>query len=97
MRVISRKTLREYGAKEPEAKASLDSWYHEAKHAQWRTPAEIKEHYRSASILKNNRVVFNVAGNKFRLIVRIDYDARIVFIRFIGTHAEYDKVEAEEI
>lgn len=97
MRVISRRTLREYGDYEPEAKAALDSWYHEAKRAEWKTPAQIKELYRSASILKKNRVVFNIAGNKFRLIVRIDYEDRIVFVRFIGTHAEYDKVDAEEV
>lgn len=97
MRVISRRTLREYGDNELEAKAALDSWYHEAKRAEWKTPAQIKELYRSASILKKNRVVFNIAGNKFRLIVRIDYEDRIVFVRFIGTHAEYDEVDAEEV
>ena len=97
MRVISRRTLREYGDANPEAKAALDSWYLEAKKADWSTPAVIKEQYGNASILKNSRVVFNIAGNKFRLIVRINYGARIVFIRFVGNHSEYDKIDAEEI
>lgn len=97
MRVISRKKLREFGDAEPSAKAALDSWCHEAKQADWSKSADIKEQYRSASILKNNRVVFNIAGNKFRLIVRINYGARIVFIRFVGTHADYDQINAEEV
>lgn len=97
MRVISRKTLREFGDAEPEAKSALDSWFHEASKATWKTPSQIKEKYRSASVLKNNRVVFNIAGNKYRLIVRIDYEAGIVFVRFVGSHAAYDKIDAEEI
>jgi len=97
MRVIARKALREYGEREPEAEAHLNAWYHEARAAEWNTPADIKEKYRSASILKGGRVVFNIAGNKFRLVVRIDYEFAIVFIRFIGTHAEYDKIDAEEV
>lgn len=97
MRVIARSTLREYGDDVPDAKAALDSWYHEAKNAEWKTPADIKDKYRHASILKNNRVVFNIAGNKFRLIAGVNYDAGIVFIKFIGTHAEYDKVDAEKV
>lgn len=97
MRIIARRTLREFGETNPAAKASLDSWYHEAKNAEWRTPAEIKEQYRNASIVGNNRVVFNISGNNFRLIVSINYEIGIIFIRFIGTHSEYDKINAEEI
>ncbi|KCZ54618.1 hypothetical protein HY29_14070 [Hyphomonas beringensis] len=97
MHVISRKILREFGDAEPEAKAALNSWFHEAKRADWKTPAQVKSKYRSASILKNNRVVFNIAGNKYRLIVRIDYEVGIVFVRFVGTHAAYDEIDAEEI
>ncbi len=97
MHVISRKRLREFGDNEPRAKAALDSWYHEAAKADWKTPADIKEQYRNASILKDNRVVFNIAGNKFRLIVRIDYEVGVVFVRFIGNHAAYDKVDAGEV
>lgn len=97
MHVISRKALRAFGEDEPEAKAALDSWFHEARRAEWKTPAELKEQYRSASILKNGRAVFNIAGNKFRLVVRIDYEAGIVFVRFVGTHADYDGIDTEEI
>jgi len=80
-----------------DAKGALEAWYYEAKHAQWASPADIKTQYRSASILKNNRVVFNIAGNKYRLVVRINYDSKTVFVRFIGMHREYDKIDAEVI
>lgn len=97
MRVIARRTLREYGDRVPEAKAQLDAWYHEAIVADWKSPADIKEKYASASILKSGRVVFNIAGNNFRLVVGINYVACIVYIKFIGTHAEYDKINAQEV
>lgn len=97
MRIIARRTLREFGDANPNAKAALDSWYHETKSKDWQTPADIKEQYRNASIVGNNRVVFNIAGNKYRLVVRIDYQAGIIFIRFVGTHADYDKIDVEEI
>lgn len=97
MRVIARKALKEYGEHEPEAAASLSAWYSEAKAASWKSPADVKERYRSASILKGGRIVFNIAGNKYRLVVRIDYACAIVFIRFVGTHREYDKIDAEEV
>lgn len=97
MRIIARRTLREFGDGAPDAKYALDAWYHEARKADWKTPNDIKEQYRHASIVGNNRVVFNIAGNKYRLVVRIDYSAGIIFIRFIGTHADYDKIDVEEI
>jgi mRNA interferase HigB len=99
MHIIKRKTLIEF-YEQPnrrDAKQPLEAWYNEAKNANWESPADIKTHYRSASILKNNRVVFNIAGNKYRLIVRINYHSKTVFIRFIGTHPEYDKIDAEGI
>ncbi len=99
MHVIKRKTLVE-SFQQPEhqdAKGALEAWYYEAKNAQWASPADVKAQYRSASILNDNRVVFNIAGNKYRLIVRINYDSKTVFIRFIGTHREYDKIDAEVI
>ena len=99
MHVISKKKLVEFyeqaGCRD--AKGSLEAWYYEAKHAQWASPADVKDQYRSASILKSNRVVFNIAGNKYRLIVRINYHAKTVFVRFVGTHKEYDKTDAEVI
>ena len=97
MRVIARKTLKKYGEDVPDAKGLLDAWYHEAVKADWKTPNDVKEQYRNASILKGGRVVFNIAGNKFRLITWINYQLNIVFIKFIGTHAEYDKINAEEV
>ena len=89
--------LSEYWQKAPETEQPLKAWFAETQKAQWNTPAEIKEKYRSASFVKNNRVVFNICGNKYRLIVRINYNSKAVFIRFIGTHSEYDKINAEEI
>lgn len=99
MHVISRKKVVEfYGqAGHQDARGPLEAWHYEAKHAQWSSPANVKDHYRSASILKSNRVVFNIAGNKYRLVVRINYASKTAFIRFIGTHKEYDKIDAETI
>jgi len=99
MRVIKRKTLKEFYSQpaHSDAEALLEAWYHEAKHAHWKTPADIKQHYASVSILKNNRVVFNIGGNKYRLVVKINYAAEIILIRFIGTHAGYDQIDAEEV
>lgn len=99
MHIIKRKTLVEFYKQSghEDAKRALEAWFYEAKHAQWSSPAEIKAKYRSASILKDNRVIFNIAGNKYRLVVRINYDSKTVFIRFIGTHKEYDKINAEVV
>lgn len=97
MRILSRSTLREFWESHPDVQEALKAWYYEASHAQWQSPADIKNAHRSASILGNNRVVFNIKGNKYRLIVSIRYDIGIIFIRFIGTHAEYDKINAETI
>ena len=99
MHVIKRKTLVEFYQQpgHEDAKGALEAWYYEAKHAQWASPAEIKALYGSASILKSNRVVFDIAGNKYRLIVRINYESKTVFVRFVGTHREYDEIDAEAI
>jgi mRNA interferase HigB len=100
MRVISKRTLREFWESTPkyaDSEDPLKAWYREAKQAMWLTPADIKEQYRNASILKNNRTVFNIAGNKYRLVVEINYPAQMIFIRFIGTHQEYDKIDVETI
>ncbi|RLE45777.1 type II toxin-antitoxin system HigB family toxin [Candidatus Woesearchaeota archaeon] len=99
MHVISKKTLTSFWniSQYQETEEPLKSWYAETKTASWRTPMDVKEKYSSASIIKNNRVVFNIAGNKYRLIVKIHYNTGIVYIRFLGTHAEYDKIDAETI
>jgi mRNA interferase HigB len=97
MRVISRKWLNGLAKRHPDAKPGLDAWFHEAEEADWANPVQVKEQYATASILKNGRVVFNIAGNKYRLVVRINYAYRVVYIRFAGTHSEYDRIDAEEI
>jgi len=91
MRVISRKTLIEYWKKHPETEQSLKSWYDEAINAAWASPNELKKQYRNSSIITNKRVVFNIQGNKHRLVVDIEYKIGIIFIVWIGTHKEYDK------
>ena len=100
MRILSKRTLREFWESSPkygDAEDPLKSWYREAKQANWLNPADIKEQYRNASILKNNRTVFNIAGNKYRLVVEINYALQIIFIRFVGTHQDYDAVDVETI
>jgi mRNA interferase HigB len=99
VRIISRATLKKFYENPTyrDSKDACESWYHEAKKARWSSWMEIKDKYRSISILKNNRIVFNICGNNYRLVVKINYGAQVVFIRFIGTHKEYDKINAEEI
>ena len=97
MRVIGRRTLSEFWAKHQDAKAQLEAWYAEAKHATWKRPSDVKKRYAKASIIGNNRVVFNICGNKYRLIVLIKYKFATVYVRFVGTHKEYDAVNAKEI
>ena len=97
MRVIAKKTLIDFWKDNKDAEQPLRAWYHEAKMAIWTKPSDIKELYKHASILKNSRVVFNIAGNKYRLITAIHYKYHIVYIRFIGTHKEYDKIDVTTI
>lgn len=100
MRVIAKRTLRQFWENHPQgkgAKAALEDWHGQAAQADWAQPADVKQEYGDASILKGSRVVFNIAGNKYRLVVRINYPYRVVYVRFIGTHAEYDQIDAETI
>lgn len=97
MRVISRKTLRDFYAKHPDAKTPLEAWFQESIEARWTGPHDIKVRYPSADIIPGNRIVFNIKGNAYRLIVKIHYNTGIVFIRFVGTHAQYDRVDAATI
>jgi mRNA interferase HigB len=97
MRVIAQKILREFWERQNDSEGQLKTWYKEASKAVWTSPRDIKSEYPKASILKSGRVVFNLCGNKYRLIVQINYSRRWVFIRFIGTHAEYDKLDANKI
>ena len=97
LRVIAKKTLRDYWIKHPDCEQQLKAWYQEAENAQWKSPDDVKRDYPSASILAANRIVFNIKGNHYRLIVRVNYDYGMVWIRFVGTHVEYDKIDAEKI
>jgi mRNA interferase HigB len=97
MHIIAVRFLRTFWEKYPDAEQSLKSWADEAKKANWTQPAQIKEQYRSASILKNRRVVFNIKGNDYRLVVSVAYHFQAVYIKFIGTHKEYDAIDAETV
>ena len=97
MRVIAKKILREFCEKQNDSEEQLKTWYKEASKALWASPNDIRSEYPKASILKSGRVVFNICGNKYRLIAQINYFRGWVFIRFIGSHAEYDKQDADKI
>lgn len=97
MRVIAVSTLRAFWGRYPDAEQPLKAWYEEAANATWTQPADIKAQYRSASVLKNRRVVFNIKGNDYRLIVAVAYRLQIVYVKFVGTHEEYDSVDAETV
>ncbi|MSU77133.1 MAG: type II toxin-antitoxin system HigB family toxin [Gemmataceae bacterium] len=97
MRIISKKTLKDYWQKEPAVRAPLEAWHAETKNAAWSSPADVKSQYGTASILKDGRVVFNIGGNKYRLVVWINYDFHTVYVRFVGTHREYDEIDAQTI
>lgn len=97
MRVIAKKRIRSFWSRHPDAEGPLRAWYHEASKAEWRNGTDVKARYATASILKNGRVVFNIGGNKYRLVVSVNYPIRIVYIRFVGTHREYDEIDAETV
>ncbi|MDB5333073.1 MAG: mRNA interferase HigB [Phycisphaerales bacterium] len=99
MRIISRKTLRQFWQKRQYADAEqpLKAWFQEAAKADWSSPAAIKAAYRSASVVADNRVVFNIAGNKYRLVVKVNYPYRVMYIRFVGTHRQYDAIDVTEV
>lgn len=97
MRVVAKKILREFWLKYSDSEQQLKTWYKEASKATWENPTNIKKEYAKASILKSGRVVFDICGNKYRLVVDINYERQWIYIRFIGTHKEYDKIDAEKI
>ena len=97
MGVFAKRILREFSEKHNDSKQQLKTWYKEASKAKWSIPADIKAEYAKASILKSGRVVFDIYGNKYRLIVEINYERQWAFIKFIGTHNQYDKIDAEKI
>ena len=97
MRIIAVSTLREFWKKYPDALEPLSAWVAVVSRAQWSQPADVKAQYQNASILKNRRAVFNIKGNDYRLIVAIAYQLGIVYIKFVGTHKQYDAVDAETV
>lgn len=99
MRIIAFRTLREFFEKREyaDSETSVRAWYHDTKSAEWKSSNELKQQYKNASIVGEGRVVFNIKGNTYRLVVAIDYEFQVIFIRFIGTHKQYDKIDAKTI
>ncbi len=96
-RIFSKSTLREFWENHADSEQYLKTWYDTAMNANWKNPNDIKQTYANASILKENRVVFNIKGNSYRLIVKFNFEKQWAFIRFLGTHAAYDKIDANTI
>jgi mRNA interferase HigB len=97
MRVIALRTLKQFWKIHSDAEHPLRQWYDDARRADWKTPQELKAAYASASVVSHDRVVFNIKGNTYRLVVRINYHYRIMYIRFIGTHTEYNAIDVREV
>lgn len=99
MRIIAKRTLREFWQldRHADAQGPLKAWHAEVSKAKWASPHDIKSQYRTASVLKDARFVFNIGGNKYRLVVKVRFDSGVVYVRFIGTHADYDKIDAESV
>jgi len=97
MRIFSRKILREFWEKHPDAQNPLQTWYLDVKHTNWEKSSDIKVVYQTASFLKNNRIIFNIKGNTYRIVIVVHYKNGDVFIRFVGTHSEYDRIDANKI
>lgn len=97
MRIFAKSTLREFWEKFPDSEQYLKTWYDTALSSDWKSPADVKQTYANASILRDSRVVFNIKGNSYRLVARFNYEKQWIFVRFIGTHKEYDKVDADTI
>lgn len=97
MHIISRKPLREFSEKHPRAKTPLDAWFSEVSRARWTSFADVRATCGSADVVAGNRVIFDIGGNKYRLVVKIAYKCGKIFVRFVGTHAEYDRIDAKTI
>ncbi len=100
MRIIAKRTSREFwesNSKYSDSRSPLEAWHEEVTEADWEIPLQVKAQFRNASILKNSRIVFNIKGNNYRLIAKINYPYRVVYIRFVGTHQQYDDIDVETI
>jgi mRNA interferase HigB len=96
-RIFAKSTLRKYWEMHPDSEQYLKTWYDTAMNSEWKSPNEVKQTYASASILKDSRIVFNIKGNSYRLVAKFNFEKQWIFIRFIGTHAEYDKIDVNTI
>jgi mRNA interferase HigB len=96
-RIFAKSTLREFWEKYPDSEQYLKTWYNTASNAKWKSPNDVKKTYANASILKNGRIVFNIKGNTYRLIVKFNFEKQWAFVRFIGSHTDYDKINANNI
>ena len=97
MRVISKPILKEFWAEYPAAEQPLKAWHKTTSDADWNSPAELKQSYRSADILKSGRVIFDIGGNKYRIVARVNFVGKVVLIKFVGTHEEYNKIDAQTV
>jgi mRNA interferase HigB len=97
MHIISKKTLVVFWEDHADAEGSLKAWYDHVKRLHWQAPADVQKDYGNDVILPDNRAVFNIKGNTYRLVVRFNYTAQSIYIRFVGMHAEYDRIDATKI
>jgi len=97
MRIIARKALVDFYERKPESKASLESWYQEVKRAVWKSPIDVFSQFPKARSVSKDRVIFKILGNRYRLIVRIHYESEIIYIRFVGTHSDYDRIDVRSV
>jgi mRNA interferase HigB len=97
VQIIAKRTLRQFWERHPQAEAPLRAWYSMVSNAEWNGPADVKADFRSADFVADNRVIFNIGGNKYRLMVRVSYRFRRVLVKFVGTHAEYDAINPEMV
>jgi mRNA interferase HigB len=97
MKIVSVGTLRNFWARHPDAEQALRAWYDEARHAAWITPQDIRDRYASASFVGSRRVVFNIKGNRYRLVVAVAWRFQAIYIKFVGTHADYDRIDAATV
>ena len=97
MRLIARRTLREFWERHPDAEQSLRAWFHDAERADWVSPAEVRRIYANVSIVGDNRLVFNIHGNTYRLVVAVDCQYRMCHVRFVGTHRAYDRIDVATV
>ena len=96
-RIFAKSTLREFWERFPDSEQYLKTWYNTAMNSDWKSPADVIQTYADASILKNSRIVFNIEGNSYKMITKLNYEKQWIFIRFIGSHKEYDKIDADTI